>query len=557
MSQERSKNVKEGIERAPHRSLLRAVGVEDDDFDKPFIAVANSYSEVVPGHVHLDRISDAVKAAIREAGAVPFEFNTMALCDGIAMGHSGMKYSLPSRELIADTVETMVEGHQFDGMVCIPNCDKIVPGMLMAAARLDIPTVFVSGGPMLAGESEGEALDLIDVFEGVAAAGEDDISLEHMRSLECRACPGEGSCSGMFTANSMNCFTESLGLGLPGNGTVPAPTDRREQLAASAGRRIVDLVEAGNTARDFLTEATFDNAFTVGLAMGCSTNMLLHGLAIATEAEVDYSLDKINKLSDQTPTLCKVSPSSRYHMEDVDAAGGLPTVMRELSDCCGLIRAAVPTVSGQLVGEIISEAAPADGEVIRSADQAYSEQGGLKILFGNLAPRGAAVKAAAVDENMLVHEGPARVFESEEAANRAILDAEIEPGSVIVIRFEGPAGGPGMREMLAPTANLMGSGLGKNTALLTDGRFSGGSRGPCIAHIAPEAAHHGPISKLRDGDTVAINIPEKTLQVKEPGFLEREPAEQPQRDLLGGSYLRRYRCMVAAADRGAVVELPE
>ncbi len=555
MSQKRSKKVKEGVERAPHRSLLRAVGVEDEDFDRPFIGVANSFTEVVPGHVHLNRISGAVKEAVRDNGGVPFEFNTMAICDGIAMGHSGMKYSLPSRELIADTVESMVEAHQFDGLVCIPNCDKIVPGMLMAAARLDIPTIFVSGGPMKAGKTEAGAVDLISVFEGVAALQEDDISEEKLHELECLGCPGEGSCSGMFTANSMNCFTEALGLALTGNGTILAEDQARLDLAGRAGRQILNLVEEDKTARQFLSEAAFDNAFITGLALGCSTNMLLHGLAVAAEAGLDYSLEKINELSDQTPTLCKVSPASEYHMEDVDAAGGIPTVMRELSLEKGLLKSAVPTVGGKLVGEIAEAARPVDGEVIRSADNAYSDQGGLKVLFGNLAPRGAAVKASAVDEAMWTHEGPARVFDSEETANQAILDGDIEPGSVIVIRFEGPAGGPGMREMLAPTANLMGSGLGETTALLTDGRFSGGSRGPCVAHISPEAAHGGPIGKLRDGDTIHIDIHEKKLEVKDVDLQAREPAAQPERELIGGSYLRRYRAMVSSADKGAIVEI--
>ncbi len=556
MNNKRSRNITEGIERAPHRSLLRAVGVTDDDFDRPFIAVANSYSEIVPGHIHLDKLGQAVKQAIVEAGGVPFEFNTIALCDGIAMGHGGMKYSLPSRELIADSVETMVEGHQFDGLVCIPNCDKIVPGMLIAAARLDIPTVFVSGGPMLAGQTEEEEpVDLIDVFEGVAEAEDQEAALEQLYQLECRACPGEGSCSGMFTANSMNCFTESLGLGLPGNGTIPAVSEERYKLARRAGEQILNLVEKGITARQLLSEAAFDNAFTVGLSMGCSTNMLLHGLAIAAAAGVDYSLEKINRISDRTPTICKVSPSSRYHMEDVDEAGGISAVMRELSDGGGLLKTTVPTAGGKLVGELIVTAPAVDGQVIRTLSNAYSSEGGLKVLFGNLAPRGAAVKASAVDDEMLVHRGPARIFEGEEAANRAILNHEIEPGSVIVIRFEGPCGGPGMREMLAPTANLMGSGLGANTALLTDGRFSGGSRGPCIAHICPEAAHGGPIARLRDGDIISINIPEKRLEVETPEFENRQPVAPPERELLAGSYLRRYRKMAAGADRGAVVEV--
>jgi dihydroxy-acid dehydratase len=553
----RSLQVKEGTQRAPQRSLLRAVGVEDKDFSKPFIGIANSFTEVVPGHVHLNKFAELIKEAVREAGGVPFEFNAIAICDGIAMGHSGMKYSLPSRELIADTMESMVEAHQFDGLICIPNCDKVVPGMLMAAARLDVPTVFCSGGPMPAGKtSEGEAVDLISVFEGVAALKEGEITEDELVELEKTGCPSCGSCSGMFTANSMNTFTESLGLGLPGNGTALAESRDREALGREAGAQIIRLVKDGKTARDFLSEKAFDNAFAVGLAMGCSTNMLLHGLAVATEAGLDYSLEKVNRIAEKTPTLCKVSPSSNYHMGDVDRVGGVSTVLKELLKA-DLLNPDTSSVSGKNTAEIAEWAREPDNEVIRRLENSYSEQGGLRVLFGNLAPRGAAVKSAAVDENMWIHEGPARVFDSEEAANEAILNHDVEPGSVIVIRFEGPCGGPGMREMLAPTANLMGSGLGDSTALLTDGRFSGGSRGPCIGHITPEAAHEGPISKLRDGDIVSINLYEKTLEVKNEDFLNREPAPQPERKLLNRSYLGRYRALVASADKGAVLKQPE
>ena len=552
----RSLQVKEGLQRAPHRSLLRATGVQDKDFSKPFIGIANSFTEVVPGHVHLNEFAKIIKQAVREAGGVPFEFNTMAICDGIAMGHSGMKYSLPSRELIADTVESMVEAHQFDGLICIPNCDKVVPGMLMAAARLDIPTIFCSGGPMPAGQSGGRAVDLISVFEGVAALKEGKITEDELVELEKTGCPSCGSCSGMFTANSMNTFTESLGLGLPGNGTALAKSRDREALGREAGSQIIRLVNENMTARNFLSAAAFDNAFAVGVAMGCSTNMLLHGLAIAAEAGIEYSLQKINEISERTPTLCKVAPSSDYHMEDVGGAGGVSTVIKELLKA-ELLNADTPSVSNKKCKEIGEWALDPDGEVIRSLDNPYSDQGGLRVLFGNLAPNGAAVKSAAVDEKMWVHEGPARVFDCEEDANQAILNHDVEPGSVIVIRFEGPAGGPGMREMLAPTANLMGSGLGDSTALLTDGRFSGGSRGPCIGHIAPEAAHEGPIGKLRDGDIISINLYEKTLEVKDDSFLEREQASQPHRDLLSRSYLARYRVLVDSADKGAVLKNPE
>ena len=554
---QRSSNVKGGFQRAPHRALLRATGVEDEDFQKPFIGVANSYTDVVPGHAHLDEFGKIIKEAIREAGGVPFEFNAMAICDGIAMGHGGMNYSLPSRELIADTVESTVQAHQFDGLVCIPNCDKVVPGMLMATARLDLPTIFCSGGPMPAGKTaDGEAVDLISVFEGVAAHKEGEITEEELTELEKTGCPDCGSCSGMFTANSMNCFTESLGLGLPGNGTALAKSEEREGLARRAGEKIVKLVDNQRTAREFLTPEAFDNAFAVGVAMGCSTNMLLHGLAIAAEAGVDYSLERVTEISDLTPTLCKVAPSSNYHMEDVGQAGGVSAVIKELLKG-EYLNPDPPTVGGGSTSEVARLAAEPDGTVIRTLDNPYSPQGGLKVLFGNLAPRGAAVKSAAVDEDMWVHEGPARVFDCEEDANRAILNGDVEPGSVIVIRFEGPAGGPGMREMLAPTANLMGSGLGNSTALLTDGRFSGGSRGPCIGHIAPEAALEGPISKLRDGDTISINLHEKKLEVQEEDFLERPPAVPPERELMNNSYLARYRNLVDTTDKGAVLKQPE
>ncbi|MFP4687303.1 MAG: dihydroxy-acid dehydratase [bacterium] len=553
----RSLQVKSGVQRAPHRSLLRAVGVTDKDFKKPFIGIANSFTEVVPGHVHLNEFAKIIKDAVREAGGVPFEFNAIAICDGIAMGHSGMKYSLPSRELIADTVESMVEAHQFDGLICIPNCDKVVPGMLMAAARLDVPTIFCSGGPMAAGKtSSGQTVDLISVFEGVAALKEGDITEDELVELEKTGCPSCGSCSGMFTANSMNTFTESLGLGLPGNGTALAKSRDREALGREAGAQIIRLVHEGITAREFLSEEAFDNAFAVGMAMGCSTNMLLHGLAVATEAGLDYSLEKINNIAEKTPTLCKVSPSSSYHMEDVGRAGGISTVIKELLKA-KLLNPDTPSVSNKTAAEIGEWALDPDGEVIRSLNNPYSGQGGLRVLFGNLAPCGAVVKSAAVDEGMWVHEGPARIFDCEEDANQAILNHDVTPGSVIVIRFEGPCGGPGMREMLAPTANLMGSGLGDSTALLTDGRFSGGSRGPCIGHIAPEAAHGGPIAKLRDGDIISINLHEKTLEVKNEDFLSRSPAEQPARKLLNRSYLGRYRSLVDSADKGAVLKQPE
>ncbi|HLL77980.1 MAG TPA: dihydroxy-acid dehydratase, partial [Ktedonobacteraceae bacterium] len=496
----RSDQIKMGFERAPHRGLLRATGVVGEgDFNKPFIAVCNSYVDVVPGHVHLQAFGKLVKQAIREAGGVPFEFNTIGVDDGIAMGHIGMKYSLPSRELIADCVETMIEAHRFDGMVCIPNCDKIVPGMLLAAMRLDIPTIFVSGGPMAAGKlADGRSVDLISIFEGVGAYQAGKINDQELLELEQQACPTCGSCSGMFTANSMNCLMEALGLALPGNGSRLATSEARKDLARAAGHQIMRLIEANLTPRQIVNQETVDNAFALDMAMGGSTNTVLHTLALATEAGIDYSLERINAVAARTPHLCKVSPAGKWHMEDVDRAGGISAILKELSRKPGALNLDRPTVTLKTLGENIADAEVLDSEVILPIEKPHSERGGLAILFGNLAPDGAVVKVGAVAPAMRKHSGPARIYNSQEAACAGILNGEVKSGDVVVIRYEGPRGGPGMQEMLAPTANLMGMGLGESVALITDGRFSGGTRGACICHVSPEAAAGGPIAALVD-----------------------------------------------------------
>ncbi len=557
----RSDVIKRGFERAPHRSLLRATGVVrgEADFRKPFIAVVNSYVDIIPGHVHLQRFGKVVKEAIREAGGVPFEFNTIGVDDGIAMGHIGMKFSLPSRELIADSVETVVRAHQFDGMICIPNCDKIVPGMLMAAMRLDIPTVFVSGGPMAAGTMpDGRKVDLISVFEGVGAYQAGKIDERQLALLEQYGCPSCGSCSGMFTANSMNCLMEALGLALPGNGTILADTPERDELARRAAFALMRVLEADLTPRKIVTLAAMDNAFALDMAMGGSTNTILHGLAIAHEAGLRYPLERLNEVAARVPHICKVSPSSHWHIEDVHRAGGISAILKEISRKPGVLDLDQMTVTLETLGENIADAEILDREVIRPLERAYSERGGLAILFGNLAPEGAVVKTAGVDPEMLTHRGPARVFDSMEAASSAILSGKIRPGDVVVIRYEGPKGGPGMQEMLAPTANLMGMGLGKSVALITDGRFSGGTRGACIGHVSPEAAAGGPIALLRDGDPIAIDIPNNRLDVEvDPAELEARRADLPPfRQTIDSRYLRRYAHLVTSANTGAVLRDP-
>ncbi|HCP60831.1 MAG TPA: dihydroxy-acid dehydratase, partial [Dehalococcoidia bacterium] len=507
--------VKQGIERAPHRALLHAVGWRRAEIDRPLVGVVNSFSEIVPGHVHLRDIAEAVKAGVNGGGGVPFEVNTIAVCDGIAMNHPGMKYSLPSRELIADSVEIVAEAHAFDALVFIPNCDKIIPGMLMAAVRLNLPAIFISGGPMLAGRlsrnNEIKLVDLSSVFEGVGRVTAGKMTEEELEELEEIACPGCGSCSGMFTANTMNCLTEALGMGLPGNGTIPAVDSRRTQLARKAGQQVMALLADDIRPRSIINKDSLANAFAVDMALGGSTNSVLHLMAIAHEAGVDFPLEMVNKLSKHTPYLCKLSPVGDYHVEDLDRAGGIAAVMKELG---GLLNLEAGTVSGKSVAETIAGASVRDGNVIHTTATAHSATGGIAILFGNLAPDGAVVKKGAVAPEMMVHRGPARVFDSEEEATAAIMQGKIKPGEVLVIRYEGPRGGPGMREMLTPTSLLSGIGMDKEVALITDGRFSGATRGAAIGHVSPEAASRGPIAALKDGDTIRIDIPDCRLDVE-------------------------------------------
>jgi acetolactate synthase I/II/III large subunit len=549
----RSDTIKRGMDRAPHRALLKATGVRDEDMDKPFVAVVNSYVDIVPGHAHLQSFGKIVKDALREAGAVPFEFNTIGVDDGIAMGHGGMRFSLPSRELIADCVETMIAAHCFDGMVCIPNCDKIVPGMLMAALRVDIPAIFVSGGAMAAGRTpDGEVVDLVSVFEGVGAARAGKISLARLKTLEDHGCPSCGSCSGMFTANSMNCLTEALGLSLPFNGSALARTNEREGLARAAAGQLLALIERGLTPRQIVTRDALDDAFALDMAMGGSTNTVLHALALAREAGVEYPLSRINEIAARVPHICKISPASKLHMEDVHRAGGVPAILHEISASLHLDR---PTVTGATLGENIASAAVRDREVILPASAPHSATGGLCALFGNLAPDGAIVKIGAVAPSLRVHVGPARVFDSHDEAMDAITAGAIVPGDVVVIRYEGPAGGPGMQEMLAPTSALMGMGLGDKVALVTDGRFSGGTRGACIGHVSPEAAAGGPIAALRDGDIIAIDLEARTLEARVPDdeLARRLAASPPAPRVVGSRWLRRYQKLVTSASTGAVL----
>jgi dihydroxy-acid dehydratase len=552
----RSDLIKSGFERAPHRALLKATGVTDADMGKPFIAIVNSYVDVVPGHVHLQSFGKVVKEAVRAAGGVPFEFNTIGVDDGIAMGHLGMKYSLPSRELIADCVETMIEAHRFDGMVCIPNCDKIVPGMLMAAMRVDIPAIFVSGGPMAAGRTpDGEAVDLISVFEGVGAFKAGKIDEKRLKVLEDFACPSCGSCSGMFTANSMNCLMEALGLALPYNGSALALSSEREALARQAAALILDLVANNITPRQIVTAEALDDAFALDMAMGGSTNTVLHALAIAQEAGLEYPLARINAVADRVPHLCKVSPAGKWHMEDVHRAGGIPAILTEVASSGNTLHLDRVTVSGVTLRESISGAAVKDAEVIRPLDNPHSTTGGLAVLFGNLAPDGAVVKTGGVSDGMKRHSGPARIYESQEAAMRGILNREVQPGDVVVIRYEGPAGGPGMQEMLSPTSAIMGMGLGDKVALVTDGRFSGGTRGACIGHVSPEAAARGPIAALQNGDIIELDLYARTLNVRlsDEEIQSRLAALPPFAPNIQSKWLRRYAKMVQSADKGAVL----
>ena len=551
----KSDAIKKGIERAPHRSLLYALGCAPAEMDKPFIGIINSFSEVVPGHMHLRDIAEAVKAGVRSAGGVPFEVNTIAVCDGLAMNHAGMKYSLPSRELIADSVEIVAEAHAFDALVFIPNCDKIIPGMLMAAVRLNLPAIFVSGGPMLKGllptDNGFSKVDLSSVFEAVGKVASGQMTNEELEQLERLACPGCGSCSGMFTANTMNCLTEALGMGLPGNGTIPAVDTRRRQLARQAGQQVMELLASNVCPRDIVNADSIHNAFTVDMALGGSTNSVLHLMAIAYEAGVSFSLSTVNQISEHTSQLCQLRPAGSYHLEDLDRAGGVAAVMKELG---GLLKLGAKTVSGKPVADIIAGRRVMDREVIRSRANPHSPAGGLAILFGNLAPEGAVVKRAAVAPEMMVHQGPARVFDSEEEATQAIMSGSIKSGEVLVIRYEGPKGGPGMREMLTPTSLLSGMGRDKEVALLTDGRFSGATRGAAIGHVSPEAASRGPIAALTNGDIIRIDIPKCRLEVdlsdKEmadrlAGLADFEPKVK-------SGYLRRYAEKVSSASTGAV-----
>ena len=547
--------VKRGVERAPHRSLLHAVGWASSEIDKPLIGIINSFSEIVPGHIHLRDIAQAVKAGVCSGGGVPFEVNTIAVCDGIAMNHPGMKYSLPSRELIADSAEIVAEAHAFDALVFIPNCDKIVPGMLMAAVRLNLPAIFVSGGPMLAGRlsnNDGiKKVDLNSVFEAVGKVAKGKMSQEELERLEEVACPGCGSCAGMFTANTMNCLTEALGIGLPGNGTIPAIDARRIQLAKEAGWRVMELLANAIRPGDIINDASIYNAFVVDMALGGSTNSVLHLMAIAHEAGVVFSLPMVNEISERTPHLAKLRPAGDYHVEDLDQAGGISAVMKELK---AVLNLEARTVSGKSVAEIIAGSRSGDGRVIRSVADAYSATGGICVLFGNLAPEGAVVKRAAVVPEMMVHRGPARVFDCEEEATAAIMGSNIKSGDVIVIRYEGPKGGPGMREMLTPTSLLSGMGLDKEVALVTDGRFSGATRGAAIGHVSPEAASRGPIAALRDGDIIKIDIPNYKLEVElsDKEISQRLVQLAQFEPKVKTGYLRRYAEKVCSASTGAV-----
>ncbi len=555
----RSDVFKKGFERAPHRSLLWATGKIKDvkDFDKPFIGICNSFVEIIPGHVHLDEFGRLARQAIEEAGGIGFEFNTIGVDDGIAMGHAGMKYSLPSRELIADSVETMMKAHPFDALLCITNCDKIIPGMMMGAMRCNVPTIIVSGGPMRAGKvRNGKATDLITVFEGVGAYKEGKLNDEELADIERNACPGCGSCSGMFTANSMNCLCEALGMAMPGNGSILAETPERRELVKAAARQLMKLIELDLKPRDIVTPKSIDNAFALDMAMGGSTNTVLHTLAIANEAGVKYPLERLNEVSARVPNICKVSPSSHWHMEDVDRAGGIGAILGELSQKPGVLHLDCITVTGKTLGENISGKRSKDLEVIKTVEKPYSPTGGLAILFGNLAPQGGVVKEAGVDPVILRHSGPAVVFDDEEEAMKAVLLGKVKAGDVIVLRFEGPKGGPGMREMLSLTSAVMGRDLGTSVSLITDGRFSGGTRGACIGHVSPEAADGGPIALVRNGDIIDIDIPARTLNVRLSDAELAERAKQrpapPDRKLTG--WLKRYQRMVTSANTGAVLD---
>ena len=549
----RSDNVKAGTQQAPHRSLFNALGFTQEEMKKPMVGIVSSYNEIVPGHMNLDKIVDAVKLGVAEAGGVPVVFPAIAVCDGIAMGHIGMKYSLVTRDLIADSTECMALAHQFDALVMVPNCDKNVPGLLMAAARVNVPTVFVSGGPMLAGHVKGQKRSLSSMFEAVGSHAAGTITDEELLEFEEKTCPTCGSCSGMYTANSMNCLTEALGMGLRGNGTIPAVYSERIKLAKHAGMAVMKLLEKDIRPRDIMTKDAILNALTVDMALGCSTNSMLHLPAIAHECGIEIDLDIANSISEKTPNLCHLAPAGRTYVEDLDEAGGVYAIMHELNKK-GLLNTDCMTVTGKTVGENIANTPNLDPQVIRPIENPYSETGGIAVLKGNLAPEGSVVKRSAVLPEMLVHEGPARVFECEEDAQAAINAGKINPGDVVVIRYEGPKGGPGMREMLNPTSAIMGMGLGSSVALITDGRFSGATRGACIGHVSPEAASGGPIGIVQEGDIISIDIPGNKLELKidEQEYQRRMAAFEPKTKPLSG-YLKRYAALVSSGAKGAVL----
>ncbi|MEM1996422.1 MAG: dihydroxy-acid dehydratase [Candidatus Bathyarchaeia archaeon] len=551
----RSDAIKFGVERAPHRAIWKCLGVTDDDFSKPFIGIANSFTDLVPGHMHLDKLVEYVKAGVRAAGGVPFEFNTIAICDGLAMGHEGMHYSLPSRELIADSVEVMAEAYRFDGLVLLTNCDKITPGMMMAATRLNIPAIVVTGGPMLSGRYGRRCVDVTAIFEAIGEYSAGKISLEDLKTLEEYAFPGCGSCNGMYTANTMACVAETLGLSLPGCATALAASSKKLRIAKRSGERIVEMVKENLKPSDILTRKAFENAITVDMALGGSTNAVLHIKAIAEEAGVDLPLQIFDEIARRVPHLCDMRPSGPHDLEELDAAGGISAVMNVLR---GKLHLDALTVTGKTVGENIKDAVVYDAEVIRPLDKPVHGEGGIAVLFGNLAPRGAVTKITAISPRMLVHRGPARVFNSEEEAMKAILNREIGGGDVIVIRYEGPKGGPGMREMLSPTAAVAGMGLSESVALITDGRFSGATRGPCIGHVSPEAAEGGPIAALRDGDIISINVPSRRLDVElsDEEIKQRLASWSPRPPKVFKGYLKRYWYFVQSADKGGTFRKP-
>ena len=559
MAELRSSMITQGVDRAPHRSLLRAAGVKEEDFGKPFIAVCNSYIDIVPGHVHLQEFGKIVKEAIREAGGVPFEFNTIGVDDGIAMGHIGMRYSLPSREIIADSIETVVSAHWFDGMVCIPNCDKITPGMMMAALRVNIPTIFVSGGPMKAGtDSAGNALDLTSVFEGVGAYQAGNIDAARLQEIEQVACPTCGSCSGMFTANSMNCLAEGLGLALPGNGTILAISEDRKEFVKKSAKQLMELIKKDIKPRDIVTIEAIDNAFALDMAMGGSTNTVLHTLALANEAEIDYPIERINEVAERVPHLAKIAPASSYHIEDVHRAGGVSAIINEVLKKPGAMNGDCLTVSAKTLRENVAGCEIQDKDVIRPLDNPHSERGGLAVLFGNLAPQGSIVKVGAVDPEVGgYHRGPAICFDSQEDALSGIITGKVEEGHVVVIRYEGPKGGPGMPEMLAPTSQIVGRGLGAKVGLITDGRFSGASRGISIGHISPEAAEGGPIAFVQDGDIIELDMNNRkiTVEISDEEMAKRKADWKGFEPKVKKGYLARYSKLVTNASKGGIMEI--